>query len=575
MSASNAQELWLPPAVAADIGRPSTPAADKQIILPRQTGVRRANPQREYAARAGNVFWKGIRESLSRLPRPVDDLDIIMGCDTIRRMMQDPQLNSSIFLVAMACLSRGIRVKPRITDPKDPRYDAAVRYQEFIEYNLAQLETSFTEVLQDMIVAALSYGNCVAEQTWKLREGGKWDGKLLLGSIKPKPPEVYAFVVDAYGNTPGIACWNPDKNPGTTGTGVDTNTSVVYGWSQLAPGWEAIPIEKFAVLINRRKFGDPRGQSALRPAYHPWYLLQKLWPEYLKYLTQFASPSIVATTGEKDFPTVNPETNELEDPIDVLYEELLDFANGTVLALRYGSEVDLKWSQGDGTAFINAINLFNHQMVKAILHQLLATEESKHQARAASSTHQDILNIAVRGLKNMVVSMVHRQIFKPLIRFNFGDTAAELLTPFCSLGDIAQEDKASMTSAYSSVGYQLGPSQWPAIDAELELEVRSADEARKDYEANQKASQAAPGTKPGNPGSKGGSPGNNKNSKPKQGARPADNRPNKNPDSGAPRKASFSERFMSAFSNLRMVDFDDEEAQEEAQDETTTDSAAT
>lgn len=475
------QILWLPPTLRA-----SSDIPPQDIIANPNGGTRSSRATKEYVARSGGAFWANYRGKLQVLPRPIDDLDMELGTDKLRLMMMDPQINSSIYLAALAATSRGLRIKPRITDKKDPRYASAVQMQRFVEYNIACLDTSFTETLVDMLVGCLVNGNCVAEQTYDIKEGGEWDGKTVLCSIKPKPPEVYAFLVDQFGNNPALAAYKPSGGVFPRFVPTNQNQQVVYNWGSLTAGdlgkdWRVVPIQKFAVLSNRRRYSDPRGFSALRPAYSAWYLLMQIWPEYIKYLTQFASPSIVGTLPDKAFKEYNDETGEFEDPLDVLYAELLNFGNGTALALKYGATVDLKWSQGDGTAFTNAINALNHQMVKAILHQLLATEEGKHQARAASTTHQDVLNMMVRGLKNNIVSMIQRQIFKQLILLNYGANAAENLTPLCTLGDIAPEDRGDMIQAYAAGGYSIGPSQMPAIDAELELEVRSMEQAESDY----------------------------------------------------------------------------------------------
>src|ERR1019366_3706404 len=251
----------------------------------------------------------------------------------------------------------------------------------------------------------------------------------------PKHPLVYVFLVDRYGNCPAIGTYNyqwgtlPLANPTPAGT--------------LMNGWSAVPIEKFAVMTFRGRYSDPRGQSVMRACYAPWIMLMQIWPEYFKYLVQFASPSIVGTLPEKAYP-ITDANGDIQDPIDVMYSELLGFANGKALALRYGAQVDLKWSTSDGGAFTNAIRNINHEIIKPILHQVLSTEEGQHQSRAASSTHQDIFNVATRALKNLIVGMVNNQILKTLVRLNYGDAMADALTPKCSLGDVAPEDRAVM-----------------------------------------------------------------------------------------------------------------------------------
>jgi hypothetical protein len=104
---------------------------------------------------------------------------------------------------------------------------------------------------------------------------------LQLRALKVKPIRSVAFVTDAYLNVLGLV----GAKPGQT----------VPAVSDLAPA-EIIPREKFCILSWRPKDGDPRGTSVLRPAYDPWWRKRQTIPEYLKYLAQFAGPSLWATS---------------------------------------------------------------------------------------------------------------------------------------------------------------------------------------------------------------------------------------------------------------------------------------
>lgn len=442
-----------------------------------------ANPRKEYVARSNSLLWTREKNYLSALPQATDDLDRILSVNIIRRMMQNPQLNSAINLIALSAVGNGGSIKPAIRDRLDTRYDDAILMQRLICDNIDQLEYSFSEILVDIAVGGMCMGNSVSEQTWALQDSGQWKGKLMLDCIKPKVPEVYFFAIDKYGNVPGIGTFVGEDANKSTSNYLMPNIGILSPGligTNLGPGWQVIDIKKFVVLTHRKQYGDPRGQSALKPAYTAWRLLMQIMPEYLKYLVQFASPSIVGELPERAIPEMDSDGN-LVDPIDTFFDQLESFMNGCVIAVRNGSKITLQWSQGDGTAFINAIGLLNHEMVKAVTYQSLATEEGKHQARAASATHQDVLNTGIRGIKNLLVSAVTRQIFRTLIELNYGRLAAQSLTPHFSLGEIAPEDRGAILTAAALTGYRTGPDQWPAMDAEAELEVRSTAQAVNDF----------------------------------------------------------------------------------------------
>src|SRR5690606_30534452 len=103
-----------------------------------------------------------------------------------------------------------------------PYYKQSMEMYDFISYNmdfcsdsLTSSGTSLMQVMEDLTVSRLVYGNSVSEWTGAICETGPLAGKLGLASIKPKSPDVYSFVVDPYGNTVGIACF--------TGKGLNKN----------------------------------------------------------------------------------------------------------------------------------------------------------------------------------------------------------------------------------------------------------------------------------------------------------------------------------------------------------------
>lgn len=476
-------------------GRKPAPKPSEAVLESPISQIKRVRPTTELVARSGSAnFWGAYKDYLTRLPRATDDLSKELGIDVLERMYNDPQIAASTDTLVLQALSRELRAKPRY-----PRghsmYKKGVEAYDTISYcldilaedSLGSLEVGLHTTLEDMCRSMLKYGNCVAEQTWRIHKGGPLSGKMVLGSLKPKPPEVYGFVVDSKGNVPAIAAYTGDLSleeagpyksyvPRSVSTVLDKVEMPVNG---MESGWELLPVSKFMVMTHRRKAGDPRGQSAFRQAFNAWYLLMQLWPEFLKYLTQFATPSIKGILGPKAIAQRDPlDPTKIQDPADVLYEELVNFANGSVVVAANGTEIDVLWSQGEGAAFITAINLLNHQIVKSFLGTVLATEAPHNQTRAAQQGGKDILDLPTRGLKRTICNAVYHQMFRRLMHFNYGPEAAFYLTPLATLGDIAPEDRIEgmkVASQMTQSGF-LHEEQLAGLDDWLELDARTSPE---------------------------------------------------------------------------------------------------
>lgn len=189
----------------------------------------------------------------------------------------------------------------------------------------------------------------------------------------------------------------------------------------------------------------PTHNSVLRPAYNAWNLKQIAWPEYLKYLVQFASPGIIGYTAENATNDENGVTPEIK-----LVNELVRWQNATALALKYGSKVDIVMSKGDGQAFLNAFQHFDRQIIHGILNQTLATMEGLHQSRAAAQTHQDVMDTLIRQGKMSVQWMILHDLIRPLVRYNYGDTALAL-APTVTLGSGSNVDFAENAKAVAAL----------------------------------------------------------------------------------------------------------------------------
>lgn len=433
----------------------------------------------EYVA-GGAGLWSSAL--LRTLPSAIDDITQDFGDDLYERMRLDPTITACLNVLRASIIEEGVRLAPAVDDPAADGYDLSHEIEDFCEAVLSDLTIPLDDVLWDLLDAIL-LGSHLAEEVYQTVPAASYalpgsspisrtQDMLILSSLKPKPRRATSFVVDAYMNVQAIASVRPGM-----GYGFGSMSTLGSPWP---PNW--LRRDKFAVLTFRPKDADPRGTSAFRSAYTPWFAKQEIWQEFLKYLAQFASPSIYAIASEAstkagiDVP--NSDGTISKRPAgEVLRDTLLDFRNGTAMGLPYGTLINTLEVAGDGQAFHNAFLHCDQQITVAVLHQTRATMEAQHGSRADSETGQDILGTIQRQAKRAVCTMLRRDILKPLVSYNYGPDASRQLTPLVSLGSVEKHDFAAFATAIANLaksGY-LSPSQYAGVDEKLGLPPRAAE----------------------------------------------------------------------------------------------------
>lgn len=481
-------------------GTPDNPAS----ATPGKTITVSANPTLDYVAGGVGGSGQWYTNYAKSLPHYIDDLSRDFGDDIYERMGHDPQVAAALLILKASILEDGAKLAPALDDETDPDYALAVQLTDLATAMLEALETPLDEVLWNLL-DAVSRGNEVAEQVYAYQTHGGAT-RLMLTALRVKPRHATAFVVDAYGRLLGLLA----RIPGEA-------TPVQTGYIDPTSLPNFLPRAKFAILSFRPEEGDPRGTSVLRQAYTAWFLKRQVMEEHLRYLTQFAAPSVVATTGPdaQDYvptdalgnPTGPFDANGLPIPITPeqrLLDTLAGFKNGTALALPNGTMFQIFFSSGTGEAFIHAFDLYDRMITKSILGQTLASEEGRHQSRAASLVHQDVLDTIIKQAKRAVARMLARDILMPWIRYNWGEDAVRLC-PRVTLGTTEQSDIVQMMAGFAALktaGY-LAPSQLTATDALLNLPPRLPEEVQLAEDTARLAAQpnpapvlAPPGTVP-------------------------------------------------------------------------------
>lgn len=420
--------------------------------------------EREYTA-GGSWPWASSQNALRTLPNAIDDVTQDFGDDIYERMLFDPQVSACTQVMKAGILENGPAISSAVSEKEDVNYDLAKMLADEAEDMFSDMDTPLDDVLWDLL-DSLPFGNKVAEQVFQLG-ASKTDGKEIyrLWRLKVKPRNATAFVVDAFTNVIGLLAQLPgEPQP--------------YQGSIMLPGdgpvENLLPKRKFAISTFRAKDSDPRGRSILRSAYEPWWRKRQVIPEYLKYISQFAGPSLVGTLAEDATPTPDPnDPTRTVSPVDIMMAALLAFRNGTAIVVPNGAEVTPIVMQGEGMAFLRALDNCDQQITKAVLTQSLATEEGKHMARAAAQVHQDVLGTLIRQGKRGVARVLRQQILRNWAIYNWGDEAARY-APLVSFGEADQQDIAQLmqgVAALANANY-VHASQTPGIDKMLNLPPR-------------------------------------------------------------------------------------------------------
>ncbi|MES2460271.1 MAG: DUF935 family protein [Armatimonadota bacterium] len=454
-------------AAGSSIARP----ADQQ-----RGGTIKVDPTEEYVA---GGYGSSALAFAKSLPSYIDDISHDFGPDIYDRMLLDAHVAGEVNAYRLSVLANGINLLPSHPRPIDAMDVAGERLHEtanqvldFCARVLDELDTPIGPVISDMI-GAFALGNKVAEIVYRR------DGSFLMPDrLKVKRRETFAFVTDSRGNLIGLLGAIAGQTQQVVRPGIIVDPKVTPN---------ILPRNKFAVLTMRPQNADPRGTSALRPAYNPWWQKRQTEIELAKYIAQFAGSMMVGTTAEgaQAQQLTNPDGTYVTDadgnplmvsPQKVLLDQMLTLKNGGVIVGAHGTDIKNLVAIGAGQPFFANLERCNKEITKAILTQTLATNEGEHQARAASGNAKDVMDILIQEGEAAVALMIRRDLLKQAVLLNFGPDYLRFL-PHVTLSSVEEADLGETAKGYATLGYRLAASQLPEIDAKLGLTVRDPDEA--------------------------------------------------------------------------------------------------
>lgn len=430
----------------------------------------RADLTRDYVVRDANTAYY---QFLKTLPNSFDDLTQEFGLEVYYKMLFDAEVGASVGMLSLATLANGWRVKPVQSENVDP--NLCQFCADFVKDVLDGMETPFLSAVEQ-ILDGLWLGSSVSEMKWSVYNGGRYDGLYRVADLKNKPLKSTSFVVDSFYNVISLVTRI------APGMSLPIGSIIPISFEHINSIKGMLPRANFMVFTWNPPNGDPRGRSILRPAYSAWWMKQQVMNEWLAWIAQFSRPILVAETAPnaQPIPIKDNMGNIMLDsngnpicrsPASVMVEDLEKARSGSVVVLPNGADARLLQVSGEGAGLKSAIEFADRQITRAITHQHLASGEAQHQSRASSQVHQDILGMLIIYIKQMLSSIVKRELIRPLIMLNFG-AGAEAAIPAIDFGfgDGFPIGPDSVARLYQT-GY-LTSEQLPALDEMLGLPVR-------------------------------------------------------------------------------------------------------
>ncbi len=253
----------------------------------------------------------------------------------------------------------------------------------FVEYSIEEVG-GIPNVVWG-ICHAVWGAHSVSEKVWAVEDSAKYGVKHVLTALKPKRiQEAVELQQDEFGNVTGVKALLNAGQPV-----LDPNDFVI---------WAHLPL-----------YANPRGTSALRAAYRPWFILQAAWRFRAIGLEKFLQPYLVGK-----YPTGQMDTRQ------VVTEALKKARGGTYAVIPDSVVLDVINLAGKGdTDFKSACDDLKAEIVFAITGATLQALEGQHQARAAASIHRETADLRVWFITREIPRIVNNQLIPDIVDRNY------------------------------------------------------------------------------------------------------------------------------------------------------------
>lgn len=368
----------------------------------------------------------GAVPAISMLPKPFDDLTREYGCDIYAQMEKDSEISAALSILILAATSTQIRIIPSLPSTH-PQYEASRSIAQFCQWLISTSEWANNDNRRLLVRNGLMFGTSLGELIFDVQKGGEYDGFTVVTDMHVLEPEHTGMVVDNFNKFLGVIPRNNLYPSLPQGELVPLQMDFVNGTARVGDITidYIIPRSKFLHLAWNRKSSSPQGSSILRPAYTPWWAKQQILEQMLQWLLKYAQPSIWGTVSDKAVAQcfTDPNTGEQIEvpPTELLLEALQAFRGASALALPPGTEVNTLNVAASGNIFLEMLAWADREITRSVLMQHMATSESAHMSRSSSESHQDVLGLLIRTLREWQADAIRRDIIRPLVLYNYGE----------------------------------------------------------------------------------------------------------------------------------------------------------
>tara|TARA_Y100000593_G_scaffold94859_1_gene196685 strand:+ start:4225 stop:5772 length:1548 start_codon:yes stop_codon:yes gene_type:complete len=343
-----------------------------------------------------------------------------VGLDTYKLMMGDGQVRAGVEVITLATIGSGWEFNfPFSEDPE--KGDEILWFIRSAFGNINKndgVNSDMFQVLTDMLTC-LWAGFSVTEKVWGQDSESRW----VIKRYKTLPPETVTFKMDKKGRMKQEAAVIQNR----------------YNRDSVK-----LPARKVNIMCMNRKFGDPYGESILKPVYKNWYIKDWLMKFHSQFLENLGAPMLVGKT--------NRDTQDMNSALQ-------SAKNSAVITLGDGEEVDMLESTKDGTSFENAIRYHDAQIMRGMLvPSLLIGQDEQMGSRALSEVHYEMFKLSrIGALQQQLRTIINRDI-REMVRLNFGDFDMYPEITFKSWSRSDQQRLSKMITELVASGV-LGPSE--------------------------------------------------------------------------------------------------------------------
>lgn len=359
-----------------------------------------------------------------------DALVTTKGLRIFEEMRRDEQVKIALAFKKMAVLSSGWEIT--IPDGRPEDWEPA----EFLRDDLAGIKGTVSQSLMG-IMTALDFGYSISEKIFEER-----DRQIHLKELRTKRPESFMFRQDEFGQIPDDGL----VQIGTPKGNVD------------------LPTDKFIIYTYGSDFcSNPYGVSDLTACYRAWWTKHNTYKWLAMLLERFGIPPLFALYDPNQF---NPsQQNDLKDVIKNLQ------ARSSGIIPRGEKDSFELWAPelaGQvSRVFIPALDKMDKDLARALLMpgNMGMTPDEAAGSFARSKVIFDVFMFAIDFLRDQIEDVLHEQLFRPLVMFNYPLEPDEV--PRFRFKPITDERRTDLLETWTKIVAVGGVKQTPEDEAHI------------------------------------------------------------------------------------------------------------